>query len=616
MKEAIKAALRPIAATLRDGAWAFLAVGAALAIVSLVWLAVAQARKASPARTGPVFGGAAPAGRWAWALVISMMMVGAAVRFDGIGDDSISHPEAYTPGLPLAEGISKPPPTHSLGGMLVQYYNLEPHPLGFYAAIYAWGQAFGTDMASLRWLEALLGIACIPLIFRVGALAYGPSVGLASAALLTLHGLHVQWSQIARMYVPATFVGLVSVWLLFELRAARRTPGWLQAAYVASLCAGLTTEWFFWLILAAQMLFCLVHYAPNARSPRLYYLQTVALLLSSYELSHVFNSMPYVGSGQIAKLADLRDYLGFGFLFGTDEFSDPIREPALPLVLASFGLGLVGLIRGVGGVEQIDDRPETGPSLGRGPVRLLGLAMLLFLVGLALHASNEFVHRVEYMVIPVCGIPLFAMFLPELGDRLGPSLSRLGQRLPAGLGASRLGVVLLLAVVPATLVFAVSPVKPMVARRAMLMLVPYLLIVTAEGLRALCRPRWSQWAVGAVIAVLLVTSTIFHRAIPTSPRDYKQVAHDITSRLHPTDLIFVTKGDWAMTPVFYYLPHAPLVAERYAEALSDDADRRVWVIVFDNTDTAPMEAALEPSHRLAQTFETLRGKARLYEPIR
>ena len=67
-----------------------------------------------------------------------------------------------------------------------------------------------------------MGLACIALVYALGAMTGKPLSGSLAALLLAASGYHVFWSQVARMFAQACFLGLAStVLLLWLARGAR-----------------------------------------------------------------------------------------------------------------------------------------------------------------------------------------------------------------------------------------------------------------------------------------------------------------------------------------------------------------------------------------------------------
>ncbi|MGD9812198.1 MAG: glycosyltransferase family 39 protein, partial [Sphingobium sp.] len=194
-------------------------------------------------------GGALRRGIDIWTVILAVAIVaGAALRFWQLAEPSLAHPEIYIPGIDLLPGISEPPPRHGFFETLQWHFHAEPHPMGYYMAMWVWTSLAGTSEFALRLPGALIGIGTIWLIWRLGKDIFGREVAAVAALLLALHGFHVYWSQLARMYAPAAALAVLATWLLvLWMRSGERRP-WLEAGYAATLIAGTQSVEVFWAV--------------------------------------------------------------------------------------------------------------------------------------------------------------------------------------------------------------------------------------------------------------------------------------------------------------------------------------------------------------------------------
>jgi mannosyltransferase len=86
--------------------------------------------------------------------------------------------------------------------------------------------------AWLRLLSALLGIASLPIMYRVASRVGGSPVALGATALLALSPYHVYFSREARSYTLLFLLCLVSLDLLLDLGAAPDGKKWIAFAAV------------------------------------------------------------------------------------------------------------------------------------------------------------------------------------------------------------------------------------------------------------------------------------------------------------------------------------------------------------------------------------------------
>ena len=334
--------------------------------------------------------------------LIGLTAIGLVLRLWWLDARGLTHPEIYVPGLDLPPGISEPPPRHDLAAALDFHFHDEPHPLGWYLAMFGWVRLFGTSEWALRLPSALFGAAAIPVIYLLGTEAYDRVTGLGAAALLTAHGMLVFWSQAARMYVPGFFFAALSLWLLLRCtHGPRRRPG-AEIGYLVAVWAGVETTDLFWPFLMLQVAWALMvlpaterfRLADAARARfsgahRVIQLQAVALMISVPELLHDI----YLARGTGAPPPSLgfpRDYLSLGFIAsrGDNALVETLPWQGLRLVVLALCLGLMLL-----GARRPAASPAaaspSGPDLPRWLPLPVALAMTALSVWLALIARHR-----------------------------------------------------------------------------------------------------------------------------------------------------------------------------------------------------------------------------------
>jgi len=156
-----------------------------------------------------------------WTLA-AIVVIGAFVRFHGLGDQSLWYDEAVSW-------------TQSHGSILDLFRltsedNYPPlHNLLLFVTIHLFGDAEW----SLRLPSAILGTLTIPLLYAITARLAGPVAGLSAALILALSGFHVWYSQEARMYALLAFTATLFAWVLLRYLTtpgrARHWPVWLAA---------------------------------------------------------------------------------------------------------------------------------------------------------------------------------------------------------------------------------------------------------------------------------------------------------------------------------------------------------------------------------------------------
>ncbi len=91
------------------------------------------------------------------------------------------------------------------------------HPPLYYLILKAWGSVFGYSEIALRMPSVLAGVAAIFVVYKINLAAGG---GKLAALLLATSGLHVYYSQEARMYVLAAL--FVSLTVYFFVKTLKR----------------------------------------------------------------------------------------------------------------------------------------------------------------------------------------------------------------------------------------------------------------------------------------------------------------------------------------------------------------------------------------------------------
>jgi hypothetical protein len=542
---------------------------------------------------------------------LAALTVGTVVRGAGLGAKGISHPEAYIPGIDLPGAISEPPPRHAFAETASYHLWREPHPFGYYLAMWGWTKIFGASLTSIRAPEAILGVLSIYLIYLVGRSAYGPQVGVIAAALLSLHGFHVFWSQAARMWVPGACLGLLSSWLLLEMtRSGRPRPGF-DVAYVMTTVAGVMTVEFYWALLGIQITWtALNHQQAACRIPRTAVIQAMAFMMSGPMLAHGV----MLGRNNAAEpptLEFLRDYFSFGFLFVAGATSERFYQIPPLVSLAVLAASVALIVAGLRACTHETVSPQPA-SAEMGLLVMCAAGMVLFMLGFAAMAEQR-----RPTLVVLSALPIVAILFPLISAAMPPSLRRLpdgAERLQRGRALKTL--VVLLAFVPTLVIFAVSFKLTLTAPRAFAIFVPYLLVVIAAGVAGVSRRRAAAGVVAVSLAAMFGASTVMLRNTPISLRDYQGLAEVLNPSLGPGDVIFCRGPFWSHTPMFYYVEHARLAADDYRRALERASRPRVWVLRFDDSLIRPEMLSALSDYRVAGGVSARRAEAILYVPAK
>ena len=605
-----------LAGPLRPIAPPALALGIVVVLAAMVWLVLVDSREKSSILPRTEIHQENPGATWYWLVpMLLFIAVGAVLRIAGLGDSSLNHTEVYIPGIHLPAGISEPPPRLDWFSALTWGFFKEPHPVAYYLAMFGWTEIFGTGVAALRMPTALIGILSIPVIYRLGKLAYDWKTGLIAAGFLALHGFHIHTSKWARMFVPQCFLGLVATWLLFEIFRARRHRGILEALYVVVAFIGFNTEWFFWPLLGTHFLFALMHFRKNGQTQRLLYLQVLAMILGAITLSEVAATAGLAASGSRADFGTFREYLTFGIFYHPGFTELHLRPWPMSLILASFVISLGLLWRSFAVKPMATQDSGIVQPLPMKPLYIAAAGMTLIMASIVPLATT-LIAKTKYMplVIAIVAFPAAALASYPIATRVGPALRAWMDSLQARAPIVRTltSPIVLLALLPFLMVCVGALARPMVDRQALLMFVPYLLILIAAGTRELAGRRLVAVPLAVVLVLLFGVSVWHFDVMPQSHRDYASLGKEINSRMTADDVVFVLPMKWYVTPLFYYVDSSRLVAKDY-ESHSAKPHARVWVVLFEDETPAPMIASAVAGLTLSEKVEVSGAHGLLYE---
>jgi len=514
------------------------------------------------------------------AALFLVLVVAFLLRYQGIDLRGMSHVEVYIPGINLPPLISEPPPRLDFLTFLSWHWHDEPHPQGYYLLMFFWTKLFGTSLASIRFPSVLFGVGAVALVYVLASMACNRRVGLIAAALLAFNGHHIYWSQSARMYSMACFLGLASaIILLALLQQSRRRPG-LEAGYVVVTFLGLFTQLFFWALLAAQMLLALIYSGDiKERVSRVFSLQVLVAIIGSPLWAHaVYRSRPIdLGS---PTMAFIQDFINFGFLFLPDYFGSSVPRDVSPTIeLAVTVIALVCLFGGLmnRAFSLRLDPPGEPADAWKGLVPVAA-GFALIIIGLSILAWS----RQAAMAVTAL-VPVAALFALPVVTRIWPHVTAVFSRCSFCQLSRNNSVLFFLVpgILPAFLLILVSLFKTMMIPRGFMLFVPFLLVVQAAGADIIMRRRMLALPLLVLLAAIHIYSIDYYRKVP-GPTDYRELAQQMNDRMRADDLIFVYPRDWVTTPLFYYFQgqEGRIVAEDYSGALDKHPTARVWLPLF------------------------------------
>jgi uncharacterized membrane protein len=173
--------------------------------------------------------------------VLVLVVIGAFLRFFGIGHQGFWYDEAYTAFL-----------VHfSPGKMIGLIPSQESTPPLYYCVAWVWARIFGYGPAGLRSLSAVCGVLTIPIAYCAALkLLQSRRAALLVGALTACSPLLVWYSQEARAYSMLVMFASASV-LAFAY--ARDQPSWRWLSIWAVCCAlGLATHYYAALVIVPE----------------------------------------------------------------------------------------------------------------------------------------------------------------------------------------------------------------------------------------------------------------------------------------------------------------------------------------------------------------------------
>jgi 4-amino-4-deoxy-L-arabinose transferase-like glycosyltransferase len=526
----------------------------------------------------------------------AILVAAAAVRLHHVGYRTLNHPEVYTPGIDLPWNLSNPNPRFSLWQTLAGTIAGEPHPPGYYIVMLGWTEWFGSSILSLRLPSVLFGVASIALIYVLARHTNDTLAALLAAAMLALNGLHVYLSQIARMYSMACFLGLLSTVLLVLVARQRQPQLSYRVLYVLVTLAGLATHVYVWPLFATQALWVLAtHMRGGYALVGLLRLQLfTAILASPLVAIAAFQAGAASRPPTLTALQGVLRFLQAGALFEVDPLA--VSTPSFHDVAATVTLLATALLLAGAVLRRRAGEPTQDSSAGgvqeyvAPPLRVtavVGVLMALTILMFAHVAKSLLPARSNLPIIAMSFLPVALLLLDVMVCRRRGWIEGIRARW-AGSGpwsASLPTLSGMLAVLPVSIVAAISLLNPVFIQRGTVVFAPYLIIVLASGLAYFIRRDRRYIAVALILAIVHGISVLHFSAKSPGP-DYKGLAQRWVSQIENSDLIFVHgRGhphDWRVAPIFYYLnaTRYRFVGRDFAKALENSPNSRVWVLSF------------------------------------
>lgn len=569
--------------------------------------------------------------RWITCVGLALIViVGAWLRLSNLDEKSVTHVEMYVPGIQMPQGISVPGQRMTLPSVLTGTFSSDTHPPGYYLLMWAWTKCFGTNVWALRIPAVLLGVCCIPLIFWLGTLTGQRTAGWIAAALLAVHGHHVFWSQVARMFTLTCFLGLLATCLLLVIAIDSHAPRWLGLLYVTVVLLGVCCHIFFWALLGTHICWTFLNAAAQRQDlPGAGKLQLFAMIVGSPLLAFA----AYQNANELATLSNnalvyAREFLQFAFMFPLVGFSSGvyplgsdaplIDDPHLSLArwlffALSLGLFAIGFasIRTPGEKLLRDTRgASTKAWLFGSGLGTLAILVFVFMAKRFLEHPNPTLRTTEMMTVLPALLAGFAFLLEKNWEKFSRWIRPLA-RIRFLVGEQAL--VLSLAVIPFVVLVAVSRFKPIFNARGMLLVSPYLLLVLTWGIVRVSRFRVAAVALFVVLGIAVYSGSKDYQHMSAGRADYRAFAAVLLPQIDKADIVFIHPS-WYSTPAFYYLNSGwdRCVGQNYQAASKQARHARIWTLLFyDETMPKQMAEALSDYQPL-KTVEVPRARAVLY----
>lgn len=525
--------------------------------------------------------------RAASAALLLVLALALGLRLEGLDRRTLTHPECYVPGLDIRPPFDSPAPRRTLAETLQRTVDDDNHPPLQLVLMYAWTRAFGTDAFAVRLPSVAFGVLGVLAVWALARRSERPWTALLAALLLALNGLHVFWSQHARIWVLlALLAALATVALEDLLRRPTRRGALL---YLAAAAAGLWTEYYFWIFFAAQIALAAARTAPSERPHAALRVQAAALLAASplavFLWSHARYRPHFIEPRTWPRLLEV---LAGDGLLDLEQARAALGDAGGLAFGAGAVLGLAALVLGaLRGVRAARLREPDAPD-ERDAAR--GLPLAGAAAGAALLLALHLARAVKPSWI------LAALPLPALGLGAWHALERVWPRLaPAAAVLARRSGVAALARDPAAGAFwlplalytGVALAKPLLVARGLLILAPAACVLLARAAASGAARGGTARALRAIgvvgLTALAASSARFGRVRANASADFACVGGAIAERAEPGEPVAVV-NNWANQPVVLYLDqdrNRATTPERLVREIEEGAVYpRVWAAVL------------------------------------
>lgn len=371
------------------------------------------------------------------------------------------------------------------------------HPPLYYLALHGW-LALGESEFAVRAFSALIGVLTIAGLYQLGRQLFSPQAGLLAAALLAISPLHIWYSQETRMYALVTLLTLLGSYGLWRA---------LYGPHGVAPKATRRPHW--WALFVLGMTAALYTH---------YHAVFMLLFQGAFVLVSAIRGAI---SGRALRRSALAA-LAIGLLFA----------PWLPVLLRQMATG--------GGLWISE-------AIGHPTLRALIATWIDYNLGSLRSLYPIWLRRTAYglLLLPLIAYGVSAIREWRRGHRADTTQAYLFAALYAAL---TLGAVWL-----------VSQIKPMYARRYLLLFLPGYLLVLAQGIASLPTKPLRHVAAITILSVSMYGAQL--AAQTPQKDDWRSLVAHVQAHAQPGDVVLFHPL-WNHKPFDYYADDAlPLYIE-------------------------------------------------------
>lgn len=211
-----------------------------------------------------------------YSILIGILILGTVLRFWQLGDKPLWLDEVLTALFSLGKSDADLPLRQMVSLTELQsIFAVQPascaaiaravrvdstHPPLFFCLMHLWLRWLRPDLPHLaeavRSLPALFGVGAIAAMYGLGRVAFSPTVGLMSAALMAVSPFAIYLSQEARHYTLPMLLITLGLWALAQIQRdliqGLRSRSWVWLGWIGVNGIGLYVHYFYLLAVVAQ----------------------------------------------------------------------------------------------------------------------------------------------------------------------------------------------------------------------------------------------------------------------------------------------------------------------------------------------------------------------------